>query len=170
MTRRALLLAIAIVLAGCGQKTSEPPPRPFPLTAQATGHYCGMNLLEHKGPKGQIILASQAEPIWFSSARDAFSFTMLPDEPKDIRAVYVSDMAKAASWDDPGTTNWVDAHKAFFVIDSSRQGGMGAPETVPFSDRAVADKFATEYGGRVVAFDEVPRDYVLGSQAGAAEK
>ena len=48
-----------------------------------------MNLLEHKGPKGQIILASQAEPIWFSSARDAFSFTMLEEEPKDILAVYV---------------------------------------------------------------------------------
>lgn len=170
MTRHSLLLAMVIILAGCGQKTSESPPPPFPLTAQATGHYCGMTLLEHNGPKGQIILASQAEPIWFSSARDAFSFTMLPDEPKDIRAVYVSDMAKAASWEDPGTTNWVDAHKAVFVIGSTRQGGMGAPETVPFSDRAAADKFAAEYGGRVVAFDEVPRDYVLGSQPGAPEK
>ena len=70
-----------------------------------------MNLLEHKGPKGQIILASQAEPIWFSSARDAFSFTMLAEEPKDILAVYVSDMAKAPSWDKPGANNWVDAHR-----------------------------------------------------------
>jgi copper chaperone NosL len=129
-----------------------------------------MNLLEHKGPKGQIILASQADPVWFSSARDALSFTMLPEEPKDIRAVYVSDMAKALSWDDPGATNWVDAHKAFFVIGSTRQGGMGAPETVPFSDKAAADKFAAEYGGRVVTYDEVPQDYVLGSQTGAPNK
>ena len=170
MTRLAFLLVTGIVLAGCGPKTAGPPPPPFPVTAQATGHYCGMNLIEHQGPKGQIILASQAEPIWFSSARDAFSFTKLQDEPKDIRAVYVSDMAKAQSWDDPGATNWVDAHNAFFVIGSTKQGGMGAPETVPFSDRTAAERFATEYGGRVVTFAEVPRDYVLGSQAGAPEK
>jgi copper chaperone NosL len=169
MTRIALVLLMA-VLAGCGPETTGPPPPPFDLNAEATGHYCGMNLLEHKGPKGQIILASQAAPIWFSSARDAFSFTMLPDEPKDIRAVYVSDMAKAPSWDDPGASNWVDAHKAFFVIGSTKQGGMGAPETVPFSDRAAAEKFTAEYGGRVVTFDEVPRDYVLGSEPTAAGK
>ena len=71
-----------------------------------------MNVLEHPGPKGQIILASRDEPVWFSSARDAFSFTMLPEEPKDIRAIYVSDMAKAPSWDKPGQTNWVDARQA----------------------------------------------------------
>jgi copper chaperone NosL len=47
---------------------------------------------------------------------------------------------------------------------------MGTPETVPFSDRAAADKFAATYGGQVVTFDEVPRDYVLGSQQGAPEK
>jgi copper chaperone NosL len=170
MNRLALLLIIAAALGGCGPKTAATTPPPFPLTQQATGHYCGMNLLEHKGPKGQIILASQAEPIWFSSARDAFSFTMLQDEPKDIRAVYVSDMGKAPSWDNPGASNWVEARKAFFVIDSTKQGGMGAPETVPFSDRASADKFATEYGGRVVTFDEVPRDYVLGSQPSLGEK
>jgi copper chaperone NosL len=168
--KRCLLVVFAAVLAGCGPKTAAPTPPPFPLTAQAVGHYCGMNLLEHKGPKGQVIVASQNEPIWFSSAREAISFTMLPDEPKDIRAVYVSDMAKAPSWDAPGAMNWVDARKAFFVIGSNRQGGMGAPETVPFSDRESADKFVAAHGGRVVGFAEVPADYVLGSQQGGDAK
>ncbi len=166
MIRLALLLIIAVTLGGCGPKTAAPTPPPFPLTQQATGHYCGMNLLEHKGPKGQIILASQAEPIWFSSARDAFSFTMLAEEPKDIRAVYVSDMAKAPSWDKPGANNWVDAHRASFVIGSSKRGGMGAPETVPFSERAAAAAFAAANGGKVVTFAKVPRDYVLSSDPG----
>ena len=62
---------------------------------------------------------------------------MLPEEPKDIRAIYVSDMAKAPNWDKPGATNWVDAKQASFVIGSRMKGGMGGDEAVPFSDRAL---------------------------------
>jgi copper chaperone NosL len=156
---------IAMALAGCDQQAGQAPPAPHELTAGAIGHYCGMNLVEHNGPKGQIIVAGRDDPVWFSSARDAISFTMLPEEPKDVRAIYVSDMAKAPSWDDPGANNWVDAHKALFVIGSSVQGGMGAPETVPFSDGAAAQKFAAAHGGRIVSFDQIPRDYVLGSDS-----
>jgi copper chaperone NosL len=121
-----------------------------------------MNVLEHPGPKGQIFAASLIEPVWFSSVRDTIAFTMLPDEPKDIQAIYVSDMGKATSWDKPGADNWVEAHKAQFVIDSGVKGGMGAHEVVPFSDRSAAEKFVAENGGRIVAFADVPRDYVLG--------
>lgn len=167
--RKTLLLAVfagALALAGCNdQKTAEIPLAAQELTASAIGHYCGMNVLEHTGPKGQIILASRKEPVWFSSARDAISFTMLPEEPKDIRAIYVSDMAKAPEWDKPGTTNWVDARKAFFVIGSRMKGGMGADEAVPFSDKEAAERFASQNGGRVMAFADVPKDYILGAPA-----
>lgn len=163
------MLVAALALAGCDdKKTAEAPPPAHELTASAIGNYCGMNVLEHAGPKGQIILASRAEPVWFSSARDAFAFTMLPEEPKDIRAIYVSDMAKAESWEEPGTTNWIDARKAVFVIGSRKRSGMGADETAPFSDRGAAEKFAAENGGRLVTFAEVPPDYVLGAGAGTA--
>ena len=162
-----LLAAIPLMpLTGCKEdEAAVPPPSPQTITADAIGHYCGMNMLDHPGPKGQIILASQKEAVWFSSARDAISFTLLPEEPKDIRAIYVSDMAKAPNWEEPGTTNWVDAKQASFVIGSRRQGGMGGEEAVPFSDKAAADKFVAENGGRVVAFSEVPKDYVLGGTA-----
>jgi copper chaperone NosL len=174
--RKIILLAAfagVLALAGCNdQKTAEAPP-PQEITDSAIGHYCGMNVLEHSGPKGQIILASRKDPVWFSSARDAISFTLLPEEPRDIRAIYVSDMAKAPSWDKPGANNWVDARQASFVIGSRRQGGMGGDEAVPFSDRSAAEKFAAENGGRIVAFAEVPKDYVLGATAemtGAVEE
>jgi copper chaperone NosL len=160
------LKLMSFAMAGCHEKKSEALPPPRTLTAEATGHYCGMALVEHPGPKGQIILASRNEPVWFSSARDAFSFTMLAEESKDVLAVYVSDMGKAPSWEKPGADNWVEAHHAFFVIGSRKQGGMGAPETVPFSERFAADKFAQTNGGRVVSFAEVPPDYVLGSDTG----
>jgi copper chaperone NosL len=165
----ALILAGLLALAGCKEQVAEAPPPPHAMTAEAIGRYCGMNVLEHTGPKGQIILASRIDPVWFSSARDAVSFTLLPEEPKDIRAIYVSDMGKAASWDRPGAENWVDARKAFFVIGSRLKGGMGSNETVPFAERAAAERFSAENGGKVVAFAEIPRDYVLGDQTSGAD-
>jgi copper chaperone NosL len=156
------MLLIPLVLAAC-QKEAAQLPAPHKMTAEAIGHYCGMNLLEHPGPKGQIFAASLIEPVWFSSVRDTIAFTMLPDEPKDIQAIYVSDMGKAQSWDKPGADNWVEAGKALFVIGSRLKGGMGGDEAVPFSDRGAAEKFVAENGGRIVTFDQVPRDYVLAS-------
>lgn len=163
--RRLLLFvaaAFALAVAGCSDEGSIEPPQPFALTSDAIGRYCGMNVLEHPGPKGQILLGEIPEPIWFSSARDAVAFTMLPEEPKNIAAIYVSDMAKAPNWEEPGPQNWVEARQAWYVIDSAMLGGMGAPETVPFSTQAAAEDFARENGGRVVSFADIPSDYVLG--------
>lgn len=158
------VLLMVLMLAACGKQQAEAPPPPQPVPADAVGHFCNMAMGEHSGPKGQIILKSQPQPVWFTSARDAIVFTMLPEEPKDIRAIYVSDMAKSKSWDQPDA--WVDAKKAFFVIGSSHQGGMGGNETVPFSDRAGADRFAHENGGTVVEFQHLPKEYILGTPPG----
>lgn len=152
-----------LMLVGCSNDQSEEMPQPFALTADAIGRYCGMNVLEHDGPKAQIILGKVPEPIWFSSARDAVAFTLLPEEPRNISAIYVSDMAVAPSWEKPGAENWIDARQAFYVIDSSIRGGMGAQETVPFSTEQAAREFAAKNGGRVLRFADIPADYVLGS-------
>lgn len=160
------LLAVLLAAAGCGEEetASAAPPPPVALTREAVGHYCGMTLVEHPGPKGQILLrGGDTRPVWFSSARDAIAFTALAEEAKAIRAIYVSDMARAESWDQPGATNWVEARRAHFVLGSDRRGGMGAEEAIPFSDRAAAERFAAEHGGRVLAFAEIPRDWALGS-------
>lgn len=160
-----------LVAAGCDNEAKAPPPPPFALTSEAIGRYCGMNVLEHAGPKGQVILdARVGEPIWFASARDTLAFTMLPEEPKDYVAIYVSDMGKAPSWEKPGATNWVDARKAFYVIGSALRSGMGAEETVPFSEQEAAQRFVAKNGGKVVGFDDVPRDYVLGDGDASAPK
>ncbi|OKO70437.1 nitrous oxide reductase accessory protein NosL [Bradyrhizobium sp. AS23.2] len=166
MTRRSVgvIIIAALLLAGCNPDTGNSNmPRPFPLTRDAMGVFCGMNLMEHPGPKGQIITASRIDPFWFTSVRDTVAFTLTPDQPRDIRAIYVSDMARATSWEEPGATNWIDARMAFFVIESRKQGGMGAAEAVPFGNRAAADGFATDNGGRVMTLAEIPGSYVLGS-------
>lgn len=164
----AVVLAVSMLLGGCEQQQAEMP-APFALTVDAMGRYCGMNVLEHAGPKGQIILDRIPEAIWFSSARDTVAFTMLPDEPKEIAAIYVSDMGVAPSWDKPGAENWIDARKAFFVIGSSLRGGMGAEEAVPFSTEAAAKAFADKNGGNIMGFADLPESYILGNGGEAAD-
>lgn len=157
---RLLCAALALLaLAACREETE--PSAAHALTDDAIGRYCGMMLTEHEGPKGQILLEGVDDPVWFTSARDAIAFTLLPEEPKDIAAIYVSDMGAAPSWADPGADNWTDAKAASFVIGSAAEGGMGGAEAVPFADPAKAAVFAAEHGGRVVAFDAIPPDYVL---------
>jgi len=158
-----VLGAAFLLLAACGeeQQAAAPPP-PHEVTGDAIGHYCGMALVEHPGPKGQAILKSRKEPVWFSSARDAIAFTRLPEEPKDIVAIYVTDMAKVKNWDHPERSAWVDARRAWYVIDSTRKGGMGGDEAVPFGQEQAARQFAEVHGGQVVVFDAVPESYVLG--------
>lgn len=159
----ATLLAAAAVLAGCDRSTPVVSvPAAIEVTDDATGHYCGMLLAEHDGPKGQIHLASRSEPVWFSSVRDTVSFLRLPEEARDIAAIYVNDMGKASNWERPEQGTWIDAREAWFVIESDRRGGMGAPEAVPFSEQAAAEKFQSEHGGRLVKLADIPDDYVLG--------
>jgi copper chaperone NosL len=157
----AALLAVTAV-SGCGERPSSadaPPPRE--VTDASIGRYCGMALNEHPGPKGQVYVRGMSDPFWFSSVHDAVAFTMLPEEPKDIAAIYVNDMARAKNWDQPEPGTWIDAKKALFVIGSNLKGGMGSDEAIPFSDRSAADEFAARNGGRVVAFGDIPRSYVL---------
>ena len=155
-------VSAALLLAACAQDEDVgPAPVAFEVTEDAVGHYCGMLLKDHQGPKGQIHLAGQKEPVWFSSVRDTLAFTHLPEEPDDITAIYVNDMGRA-TWASPEPGTWIEARQAWFVIDSTRKGGMGAPEAIPFGEERLAAAFAAEHGGRVVRFDDVPEAYVLG--------
>jgi copper chaperone NosL len=150
---RRLALATLFLLAACS-KQEEAIPAPHAMAADATGYYCGMLLPEHGGPKGQILLRGTDTPVWFSSVRDTINFLRLPEEPKDIGAIYVSDMAKAPTWENPGAENWIAATDAVYVVGSDRQGAMGGAEAVPFGAKDAAAAFASAHGGKVVSFEE----------------
>ena len=164
--RRALaLLTIALValsgLAGCGDDDEVvAKPAAVEPTRDASGHYCGMILLDHKGPKAQVHLPDEAEPVWFSSVRDAIAFTKLPEEPKNYAAICVNDMG-VAQWDAPEPGTWIDAAIALYMIGSDRMDGMGVPEAVPFADRDAAERFVAQHGGRIVALTGVPESYIF---------
>ncbi len=162
-------LALTLTLTACQQEASVEKPLPVAMTAEATGHYCQMTVLEHDGPKAQIHLAGNPFPLWFTQVRDAVAFTRSPEEPKDYVAVYVSDMGKAEDWAKPGADNWIDADAAWFVISSRQSGGMGAPEAIPFGVEDQARAFAASNGGEVVRLADIPSQYVLDSVLSAAD-
>ena len=168
MKRLALAALLALSLAACREETTALA-APVTLTADAVGRYCGMNLMEHEGPKGQVVLSKDLGAYWFSSARDTVAFTMMPDEVKDYGGLYVSDMAKAKSWGDPGADNWIDAKSAFYVVGAKVEAAMGGAEIVPFGTREAAEAFARDKGGTVRGFDELTPDEVLGGEAEQGE-
>ncbi|THV20555.1 nitrous oxide reductase accessory protein NosL [Peteryoungia ipomoeae] len=159
---RPVLFTLALtLLAGCQEKAAQDT-TPKDMTAETLGHYCQMNLLEHPGPKGQVFLEGMPAPLFFSQVRDAIAYMRGPEQMAPILAVYVNDMGAAGTtWDHPGAGNWIAVDKAVYVVGSARQGGMGAPETVPFSNREKADAFARAEGGHVLSFAEITDDMVL---------
>lgn len=158
MKRAALLI---LMLAACKPEAEATLPAPVEMTAAAVGHFCQMNVLEHPGPKAQVFLKDVFQPLFFSQVRDAIAYQRLPEQDHEIVAIYVSDMSRAPSWENPGPLNWMPAADAVYVIGSARTGGMGAPETVPFSARADAEAFVARHGGDIRALADIPNELVL---------
>lgn len=158
--KRTILMAF--LLCAC-QPESQQSLAPVALTAEAVGHFCQMNLLEHPGPKAQIHLEGlPGAPLFFSQVSDAIAYIRLPEQSHPILAVWVTDMgASGVTWDDPGADNWVDAATAHFVVGSASQGGMGAPEVVPFAQIDAALAFVAQNGGSVMSLDAIPDEAVI---------
>lgn len=157
-----LVLCVGLALAGCREDDTALP-APVDLSVEAVGYYCQMDLLNHAGPKGQIHLDGMPAPIFFSQVRDAIAYLHMPEQSHAVRATYVQDMAGAASWDRPA--RWIGVTEAVYVVGSDRMGGMDAPEYVPFSDRAEAQKFITRHGGSLRRFQDFTAAEVLASDA-----
>ena len=140
MNRRKLLLGLlaASLLASCKRQAAENTPTPRDVTDASVAQFCGMSLSEHAGPKAQIFIRGLPDPYWFATIRDAFAFLMLPETPKAVAAVFVSDMARARNWDQPEPGLWVEANSASFVIGSRRRSGMNTDEAIPFGTAAAA--------------------------------
>ncbi len=156
---RVSVLLLTFLLVACDKQPAGKIPAAQKLTREANGYYCLMTVVNHKGPKGQIILPDR-KVLWFTSVRDTISFTLSPEEPKNIAAIYVNDMSDV-DWDNPGADNWINTHDAWYVLGSNRSGGMGAPEAVPFATKEKAESFIVKYGGMVHTFDSILRDYIL---------
>lgn len=158
---RCVLALALLTLAACRAEEIALPAA-VPLTEEAVGHYCQMNLFEHPGPKAQVHLDGMPYPIFFSQVRDAVAYQRMPEQSAIIAVTYVNDMgAPGATWDRPGAENWIPAEAAFYVAGSTAAGGMGAPELVPFAEETDALGFAGTQGGRVLRLAEIADADVL---------
>jgi len=148
------ILGLLMVIAGCGDSGVAVAPQPREPDSHAIGHYCRMTLTEHVGPKGQILLKERPEPLWFSSVHDAFVYVAqdLVNE-HEMAGFWVNDMGQG-SWEKPAPGSWIEAHEAFYVVGSRKSAAMGGNEAVPFKDRAQAQAFIEEFGGRIVDYRE----------------
>lgn len=151
----------AVLLAACQQEEAKAPD-PVDMTADALSYFCQMTVAEHGGPKGQIHLEGMPAPLFFAQVRDMVAYLKSPERDANITAIYVSDMATAPSWEEPGVSNWIAAEGAIYVIGAGVAGGMGAPEIVPFADAAGAQEFVIRYGGIALPYSEIPDDAALG--------
>ncbi len=161
MISRIPLLCCMLIVSACGSETSVDKPNPVAMSQDALGHYCQMNLSEHPGPKAQVHLEGLPAPLFFAQVRDAIAYQRMPEQSHSIRAIYVSDMAKAGSWNNPGIDNWAPAEDAFYVVGSRVPGGMGAAELVPFGDPGAAEKFIEANGGALLKLSQIPDEMVL---------
>jgi copper chaperone NosL len=144
-----LVVTTLFLLACSGASDNVAKPTPIKLGDDEVGYYMQMIVADHAGPKAQLWLSDQRKPLWFVDVRDAILFKRTPEEADNITAIYAHDMSKNTDYHRVKDI-WVDIDEAFFVIESNRKGGMGMPETIPFSDSASANEFATKHGGKVI--------------------
>ena len=161
--KKTAVLFIATALAACSQQQEGVTPLPQLSTRDDVGYFCGMIVEDHQGPKSQLFLAGNEDPLWFTSVRDGIAYTLLPGESGVTSAFYVTAMDKS-DWNHPEKQGaaWIEARSAWYVIDSDKKGGMGMAEAIPFAEEEAAKGFVEEFGGRPVRLSRIPEAYILG--------
>ena len=177
LPRRAVLGAsagVAASLAGClGTLTGDgETPTAISLGEGLDCDVCGMVIEQHPGPNAQVFYDGDSpeghdNPARFDSLKQCFFPYRLEREQLgwDLTVAYVTDYS-SVDYDvsTQGGTTTISSHVASesfaraadlqYVVNSEVEGAMG-PDFVPFSEQADAESFADEYGGEVVAYDDI---------------
>ncbi|MEJ2345663.1 MAG: nitrous oxide reductase accessory protein NosL [Gammaproteobacteria bacterium] len=167
--RVAALLGMVVLAAlaiGCGK--SEQASKSLPPVAIQSGdecHVCGMIIANFPGPKGEAYVRGADKPFKFCSTRDLFSWLLQPENKVAATSVYVHDMG-STDWAHPADSAFVDARKAWYVIDQPLKGAMG-PTLASFARKADAEAFMRQHGGRLVRFHDVTLDMVAHLKGGS---
>ncbi len=119
-------------------------------------HICAcdsMILIDYNGPKAQIVWTDKNRS-YYCEVREIFYEINDTIKNKRIKKIFVQDFSniKWGSYID----KWIEAEKAYYVVDSKKDGAMGVTY-VPFSNIESAKSFMTEYGGKLLKFNQIDK-------------
>jgi copper chaperone NosL len=117
----------------------------------------GMLLADYGGPKGQIRYRGDPRPVFFCDTVELFHALLTPEQIRAVDGAWVQDMG-AADWDRP-RGHWIEARSGTYVLGSHRHGSMG-PTIASFLHETDAHRFAEQYGGRVLRYEQISADMV----------
>lgn len=129
---------------------------PRAVPAEARCPVCGMYPARYPRWAAQIVFRDGATHF-FDSPVDLFGFMngvgrhSSPYTMKEAAAQFVTDFETGA---------WIGAGTAFYVNGSSILGPMRDADLPAFGDRASAETFARERGGKVLTYTEVTPDVI----------
>jgi copper chaperone NosL len=158
--KKLLIAALIPLLSACFSEVTATDLRPEPLHDHDRCHLCGMMITKYPGPKGQVILNDGETRPRFCSSRDMFNYVLQPENGRRTLALFVHDMG-ATNWETPDDSAFIDAKSAFYVYGTSKKAVMG-PAVAPFASREAAEKFAADFGGRVLGFDDISLELLKG--------
>lgn len=119
---------------------------------------CGMEILRYPGPKGVIVMKDGTQKAFCSARALACELA----KAGDVKGAYVHDAGKTG-WTQPDDAAMIDARSAWYVYGSKMKAVMG-PSLAPFADKAAAEKFQAENGGKLLSPKELTAQ-VLGCRA-----
>lgn len=187
VTRRRLCTALAAgavtAVAGCsslggsgGGPSTEDVPAAITLTTDDACDVCGMTIPNHPGPSAEIFYPGHSpsdheNPARFDSTWEAFQYDFdREDDGWERSVLYVTDYS-AVDYDvfeeggdrlistHPQAEAFVTAAQVTFVAGSDVKGAMGE-DLIAFSAQADAESFRDDYGGTLVAVDEVTPEVI----------
>lgn len=148
---------ISLLLSSCSQSTvSEATAIDF--TNDTACALDGMLLSEHPGPKAQIHYQGQEQPEFYCDTVEFVSIVTETERKTPMIGLFVQDMA-VANWEAP-RGHWIPAKSALFIHGASKHGSMG-PTIASFSERAAAEKFVAQYGGKIYSFAELKSELAV---------
>ena len=149
----AALLGATVMLTGCSEKKAEEVPGPVAFDKHDRCLLCGMVIAHYEGPKAEVFIKGEKEPIKFCSGRDAFTYALQPENARRLRAFYVHDMGRT-EWANPSDAALTDATKAVWVYGHDIAGVMGN-EPAGFADKNAALAFIQKHGGKLYGYTDV---------------
>ncbi len=145
---------LALSLGGCGKsETSAKPQLPVAIDSGDECHVCGMTISHFPGPKGEAYVRGATKPFKFCSTRDLFSWLLQPENKVAATKIYVHDMGSTA-WKHPADNAFIDARKAWYVVDQPMKGAMG-PTLASFAGKDQAEAFIQAHGGRLLRYQDI---------------